>query len=151
MPSLARNPCPALFTRSKDAAHKNYPPNTPKAGGVSRIKEEVARESREWTRKKSSETKPFALIRVIRGQICFPLLFVSICVHSWLAFTRVTRRLNGAAHLRYRQEPLRCGRSPRARVGGNADATGRTLASPRLQSSRIRAQSLPAKGDPVRL
>jgi hypothetical protein len=35
-------------------------------------------------------------------------------------------------------------------LGGTAGAAGRTLASPRLESSRIRAQYPPAKGDPVR-
>src|SRR5215813_1363378 len=49
-------------------------------------------------------------------------------------FTFVRQRLDGAVHLRCRQEPSLCGRFPRATIGGNADASGRTPASMRSQS-----------------
>src|SRR5438046_9739529 len=64
--------------------------------------------------------------------------------------TRAIRQLNAAAHPQYRPAPLRYGRFPRARVDGNADVTGGTLASPRSQSFRIRVQCPLAKDGLVR-
>src|SRR5207247_4209130 len=77
--------------------------------------------------------------------------FVFIRVHSWLAFRRATQRSGDAVHHRYRQEASRCWRFLRVKLGGNVDASGRTLASPRSLSSRILVRWQLAKHDPVRL